>query len=147
MTNLVPQGFFKNFPKLRPFSSFSRLPSIWEDVEDLGGLLEEQTGLTVYEDQKNVYVETALPGLKPGDIEITLDKGVLWIRGEQKEEEENKEKKYYRKAQRSFSYRVTLPSQIDEAKEPQATYKDGIMKVTFVKSKQSQAKKISVKGA
>ena len=103
------------------------------------------TGLSVSEDKDHVFIEAYMPGLKANDIEVTIDKGMLWIRGEKKEEEEDKKKKYYKKASSSFSYRVQVPNLIDEKKEAEAIYKDGVMKITFVKSKTSQAKKINVK--
>lgn len=113
--------------------------------ESFWGSEASQTGLTVSEDKEHVFVEAYLPGLTPEDIEVTFEKGMLWIRGEKKEEEENKKKKYYRKASSSFAYRVQVPHLIDEKKEPNAVYKDGVMKITFLKAKQPRAKKIPVK--
>jgi HSP20 family protein len=133
----------------RPFARWPSLfPAFWENL--MGEMADfsaeqPQTGLSVCEDKKNVYVEAALPGIKPNEIEVTLEKGILWIRGEKKEEEEDKEKRYYRRASNSFSYKVALPGHVDEKQEPKATYKDGIMRITFNKSQQSQAKKITVK--
>jgi len=106
---------------------------------------KEPSNLSISEDEQHVFVEAALPGLKPEDIEVTFEKGVLWIKGEAKEETENKKRKYYRKASRSFSYRVQVPGQIDEKKDPEATYKDGIMKIAFMKTPQPEPKKIQVK--
>lgn len=146
MTSLIPKSFFSNFPSLRR-ATLGRFPTSWEDWENqLSELFEEQSGLTIYEDQKNVYVEASMPGLTPSDIEITWEKGVLRIKGEKKQEEQDKEKKFYRRSATSFSYQVAVPGQIDETKEPSAGYKDGIMKIAFAKSKQGQAKKIQVKG-
>lgn len=131
-----------------PLGRLSSFPILWEDLEDeLSNLGAESTDLSVSEDSNNVYVEAALPGLKPEEIEITLDKGILWIRGEKKEEEKNSERKYYRKSSSQFSYRLSLPGQIDEHKEPTASYKDGIITLTFQKAQKNQSKKISVKRA
>jgi len=124
-------------------------PSILDELTDQFGELIHQdgSGLTVSEDKKNIYVEASLPGLKLNDIEVTLEKGVLWIKGEKKEEEEDKEKRYYRKASNTYSYRLTLPNQTDETKEPKAVYQDGVMKITFTKAQHSQSKKITVKNS
>jgi len=46
-------------------------------------------------------------------------------------EEETKEKKYYRKATSSFSYRVAVPGEIDQNKEPYASCRNGVMTVTL----------------
>lgn len=135
------------FPALLDFPRFmSRIPANWgEMLGDFKDLGFDQSGLSISEDKKSVFVEASLPGLNVDDIAVNLDKGILWIKGDKKEEEENKEKKYYRKASSSFSYRLALPGAIDESKEPKAIYKDGILKLTFVKAQQNQGKKIVVK--
>jgi HSP20 family protein len=142
--SLTPwSGALEKLPRFRLPAFF---PSFWEDMaENLSEFASEQTGLSISEDKDNVYVEASMPGLKSSDIDVTLDKGILWIRGEKKEEEENKEKKYYRKAVNSFSYRVALPGEIDESRKTSATYQDGMMKITFAKAQGSKAKKIPVK--
>jgi HSP20 family protein len=91
-----------------------------------------------------VYVEASVPGVDPDKIEVSYDKGVLWIRGQQ-EQEKGGDRKYYRKASSSFSYRMAIPGNVDENKDPEATYKNGIMKVTFNKVPEPQPKKIAVK--
>lgn len=126
--------------------SWRDFPSLWEDLESrVGELTRNETGLTLSEDENSVYVEASLPGLKPEDIEVTFDKGVLSIKGEKEEKEEDKRKKYYRRASSTFSYRVALPTRVDESVTPDATYSNGIMKVCFPKSKEEKAKKIPIK--
>jgi HSP20 family protein len=128
--------------------SFSRFfPSLWEEMEDRLGqwMGEGSTGVTVSEDDKNVYVEAQLPGLKSDEIDVSLNQNTLLIKGEKQEEEEDKEKKYYRRARNSFFYQVALPSQVEEDTE-QAQYQDGILQITFKKARQSQVRKISIGG-
>lgn len=133
---LIPRNFLENF---------------WDFDDDLLSLFDSRqitgisSGLSVSEDDKHVYVEAAVPGVEPDKIEVSYDKGVLWIRGQQEQEKEDKNRKYYRKASSSFSYRMVVPGNIDETKDPQATYKNGVMKVTFDKIPESQPKKITVK--
>jgi HSP20 family protein len=103
------------------------------------------TDLSVYEDDKAVYVEAALPGLKPEEIDVTFQKGILTLRGNQKEEEVDQKKRYYRKANRTYSYRIAVPGNIDEAKEPTAEYKNGVMTITFNKQQKSEPKRIQIK--
>lgn len=132
---LVPQSFFR----------FPNLPNLWEDFEGKMSkwLSDENTGISVSEDNQSVFVEAQLPGLQPENIDISLNKNTLWIKGEKKEVEEDKEKKYYRRARNSFYYQVDLPSQVEENSE-QAHYEDGVLKITFKKTKQSQVRKISI---
>lgn len=135
MVNLVPRSFFN--------WDWPRFPSLWDEDEDFWSLSSSPSGLTVSEDDKHVFVEAQVPGIDPEKIDVTYDKGVLWIRGQQEQEE--KGKKFYRKAASQFSYRVAVPGDIDEQKEPEASCKNGVMKVTFMKKLEVQPKKIAVK--
>ena len=137
---------FKMADKDENFPVFRNFPGIPFFDEDLWKLEEKnESGLSVSEDNNNIYVEAHLPGLKPEDIELTYDKGMLWIHGEKHEQEQDKKKKYYKKASSSFSYRVQIPGLIDDKKEPEAVYRDGIMKVNFAKSAKKESKKIKFK--
>ncbi len=138
-----PERSTSHFPVVR----FPKLP-FFGHFEDEGlGLLPftSSTGLSVYQTNKSVVVEASLPGLKNSDIEVTLDKNFLTIRGEKKEEEENKEKQYYSKATQSYSYSIELPTQADFSHEPKTTYQDGVLNITFNKTQESQPKRIHVK--
>jgi HSP20 family protein len=133
--DLIPRSFF-NIP--------NRLPSIFDDEEQWASFLPS-SGLTVSEDESNVYVEAAMPGLDPDKIEVTFDKGVLWVRGTTEDSEEDKKKKFYRRASSSFSYRIMVPGKVDENQEPDALYKNGVMKVTFKKTPETQPKKLTIR--
>ncbi len=124
-----------------------RLPSIWDDEEDanLAGFASG-SGVSISEDDKHVYVGVAVPGVDEKNIDITFDKGVLWVKGEAVDEEKSG-RKYYRKSASSFSYRISVPGDIDNTHDPVADYKHGIMTVTFTKSAQSQPKKITLKSS
>ncbi|HLD21757.1 MAG TPA: Hsp20/alpha crystallin family protein [Patescibacteria group bacterium] len=135
---LIPRDFFSNF----------RMPSLFEDEDNrFLSLLDTQrsSGLSVSEDDTHVYVEAAVPGIDPEQVEVTYDKGILWIRGQQSEQKEDQKRKFYRKASRACSYRVMIPGNIDESKEPEATYKNGVMNITFNKVAEAQPKKIAIK--
>ena len=117
----------------KPFLDFYHsFPSLW-DRESTWDFEESQAaGLSIYEDKEHVFVEASLPGIPSDKIELSFDNGRLSIDGENQEEE--KARKYYRKANASFHYSAVIPSYIDEEKEPEATYKDGVMKVKFFKN-------------
>lgn len=128
-----------NFWNISPF----RVPSLLTEDDDW--TVSSPSGISISEDDKRVYVSTALPGLDEKDIEVTFDKGTLWVKGESREEDTSKQKKYYRKATSSFSYRIAVPGDLDANAEPEASYKNGVMTVSFTKSPTSQPKKIAVK--
>lgn len=135
--DLIPRNFF-SFPSIQ-------IPSIWNDDDDWVTAPSSPSGLSVSEDDKKVYIEASLPGIDPKHIDITSQDGYLWIRGELREEEKDKSRKYYREAAKSFSYRVAVPGDIDNSIDPVATYKHGIMTVAFMKSPKSQPKKIQIR--
>lgn len=133
MVNLVPRSFF----------DFPRIPNLWDEEEDFWSLASLPSGLSVSEDENHVYVEAQVPGVDVNEIDVTYEKGTLWIKGSQQQEE--KDKKYYRKAASSFSYRLSVPGEVDSKKEPVATYKNGVMKLMFDKVPEVQPKKIQVR--
>jgi len=139
---LAPFGSL-NFPSFR-FGGMN-FPRLFEEFNEGPSLTRGQENLTVSEDETNFYIDAALPGLSEEDIEVSIDDNVLWIRGTKKEVEEDKKKKFYRKAASSFSYSIALPENIDHNKEPEAEFKDGLMKVIFPKQEQKKSKKISFK--
>lgn len=129
----------------RRLLSFPNLPSLWDDDDDWLSIPATQSGLSVSEDENNIYIEAAVPGIDPSNVEVTYQDGYVWVRGEQKDEEKDKKRKYYRQASQSFSYRVAVPGDIDANAEPEATYKHGVMTIAFAKSPKSQPKVIKVK--
>lgn len=129
------------------YLSFPTLPSLWDDEDSWLSLPQNQSGLSVSEDEDNIFVEAAVPGINPDNVEISYQDGYVWIHGETKEEEKDKKRKYYRQSSSSFSYRVAIPGDVNPNTEPEATYKNGVMTVSFAKSPKSQPKKIKVKKA
>lgn len=135
--DIVPKSFW-SFPSFRfPFGELDR-DDDWYTIPGISN------GLTVSEDDKTVYISAALPGVDPQNIEMTFDKGYLWIKGDSKEEDGDN-KKYYRKATSSFSYRVSVPGELDQNVEPEADYKNGVMTVKFAKVPKAPPKKITIK--
>lgn len=125
------------------FRPFFSMPFF--DDEFWGSENNSPSGLSVSEDDQHVYIEAHVPGMTLDDIELSLDKHVLHIKGHKKEEEEDKKRKFFRKATSSYSYSVNIPSHVDVNADPEATYKDGVIKITFQKNQNSQARKISIK--
>lgn len=136
MNGLIP----RNIEKI-PLITF---PSFLSEFEDLFPTTNLLNGLSISDDEKNVYVETAVPGVDSKDIDVTYSKGILTIKAKRKEEE--KGKTYQRRATESFLYRVS-PDGVDAKLEPTAELKNGVMKVTFAKTPEEKAKKIAVKSA
>ncbi|MBX9924273.1 MAG: Hsp20/alpha crystallin family protein [Rhabdochlamydiaceae bacterium] len=123
------------------------LPFFWDDEEE-GGALDhymDHSDVSLSEDQDHIYIEAAVPGVTPDEIEINYDKGILRIKADKKEETQDKDRKFYRKTNRHFFYQIPVPGRVNEKESPEATCKDGMLKVCFSKLEEPQKKKISVK--
>jgi HSP20 family protein len=119
--------------------SFVRLPR-------LGGDGVVQPTLDMYQNNGNLVVKAALPGVKPEELDITINGDTLTIRGEHKEEQETKEDDYlYReRSYGTFSRSVTIPVKVksDKAK---ATFEDGVLTLTLPRADQIKPRQIKVK--
>ncbi|MFA5062127.1 MAG: Hsp20/alpha crystallin family protein [Patescibacteria group bacterium] len=94
--------------------------------------------MDMYETDKDVVVKLPLAGIKPEDVSISVEKGVLVIKGGSKNEHEVDEKNYYRKEIRSgaFYREVALPTAVLEDKVS-AEFQDGVLKITAPKAEKS----------
>jgi HSP20 family protein len=94
---------------------------------------------------ESVIVEASLPGVKPDDVDVSIEGDTLTIRGEFKEETKRDEPGYLLHEIRrgSFDRSVTLPAdlKIDQAK---AVFKDGLLTLTIPRTTPSPVKKVKV---
>ena len=96
----------------------------------------------VYETKESVVVETPLAGMNPDNVEVSVEKNMLTIEGEHKQEREIDEKNYYRKEMRSGSFyrQVPLPVSVKE-EGVEAVFEEGILKITCPKETPTAVKK------
>lgn len=125
-----------------PMSTMLRWPNIWED-EDYPTTMTSDN-LDVYETKDESVIKANVAGIDPDKVEITFEKGVLTISARE-ESEEKSDKRYYKKATRTYSYRVAVPGNIDLAIEPEAKVEHGIVCVTFKKAEEEKPKKINIR--
>jgi HSP20 family protein len=118
--------------------------ALGEDRES-GWLAEFQPHVNFAETDKAYEITVELPGLKPEEINVDLDRDVLTISGEKKEESEEKGKTYHRVERKYGAFRraMTLPNAA-EAAEVNAQFKDGVLMVVVPKAKTTQPTKINV---
>ena len=90
--------------------------------------------------------ELEMPGMKPEDFHVEVDEGVLVIRGERKQEKEEKTKQWHRteRVYGSFERHVALPSSVD-AERVDASYKNGVLTVRVPKAPGSKPRTVQVK--
>jgi len=102
------------------------------------------------EDEKAYHVTVELPGMDEKDVEVVMSEGMLTIRGEKKQEQEEKGKDFYRKERTYGSFRrvLPIPGEIDESKIA-ASFKKGLLTIDLPKTEQARkkVKHIEVKAA
>jgi HSP20 family protein len=102
----------------------------------------------IKETNNDLRVDLELPGLKPEDVEITAENGVLTIRGEKRSERKEGEENRYHLVERSygaFMRSFTLPKGIDE-NQIQADFENGILSIHIPKAALPQPKRIQIGG-
>ncbi len=105
--------------------------------------------MDVFETEESIVAEVSAPGMNVDDLDVSLNENVLTVRGEKKEEVEDKEEErgYYRKEIRkgSFERSVRLPTGIDQ-EEIKATHENGILKIEIPKKKEEvkEGKRIEI---
>ncbi|MCI0467330.1 MAG: Hsp20/alpha crystallin family protein [Beijerinckiaceae bacterium] len=104
----------------------------------------------VAEREKEFEITAELPGMDTKDIEIKLSNGMLTIKGEKKEEKEERNKGYYLSERRygSFTRSFRVPDGVDTAKI-EAAFTKGVLTVKLPKSAEAQKAEttIAVKAA
>jgi len=102
--------------------------------------------IDLYQNNDDVVVKAALPGLKADDVQISVTADVLTLRGEFKQKDEQENTAYHIREQRygSFERSIMLPSdvQTDKAK---ADFENGILTITLPKAESVKPKTISIK--
>lgn len=127
----------------RPFRSLARLERNFSKSISA-------PAVDVAESDKAYEITAELPGLDEKNIDIKVANGGLTIKGEKREESEEKKKDYYVSERRygTVERYFTLPEGVN-ADKIEATFKNGVLKVTLPKTEEAQkpAKTIDVRAA
>jgi HSP20 family protein len=131
------RGFERLFDE--PFESRFLMPWRLEQFEP---------AVDIAEDENAYIVKASMPGVKPEDVEVTLQNNVLTIKGEAKEDKEIKEPNYHLRERRygSFMRSLSLPASV-KAEKIEAKHEDGVLVVRLPKTEADKPKKIAVKAA
>lgn len=118
----------------RVFGRFERdwpLPSLFGRNGRSAVMVPE---LDVREDASSITIEAELPGVEEKDVSVTLANGVLTIKGEKKQQKEEKGESYHltERSYGSFQRSLRLPDTVDDAKV-EARFDKGVLKVTAAK--------------
>ena len=107
------------------------------------GMWTPRTDVT--ETKDNVSITAELPGLDAKDVEVSVSGDMLTIKGEKKEEKEEKDKHRHvvERTYGAFSRMVRLPAPV-AADKIKATFKNGVLTVMLPKTEEAKPKAIPV---
>jgi HSP20 family protein len=98
-------------------------------------------------ERKDAYLVTVeLPGLKPEDLDLTMEDGLLTIQGERQFTSESSEQQFHRVERRYGAFRrsITLPAHV-MAEGVQASFEDGVLQILVPKAEEAKPKRIQVR--
>ncbi|MEX2177235.1 MAG: Hsp20/alpha crystallin family protein [Gemmatimonadaceae bacterium] len=140
----LPRSFIDELPE-RFRQMFEGNMAFEPIAEPLGWM----PAMEIFEKDDALVVTAELPGVSSKDVDITLDDGILTVRGEKKEErkEGEPESRYHMWERRygSFQRAFTLPKAVDAAKIF-AKFENGVLTITLPKSEKAkvQGRKIPI---
>ena len=115
----------------------------WDEFPALG---DWAPSMDVSETKEAIMVKAEVPGMEAGDIQISLQEQILTIKGEKRQEKEEKEARYHRleRTYGAFTRSVRLPVAVDGSKVT-AAFKNGLLTVTLPKTAAAKGTMIPVK--
>jgi len=118
---------------------------LWGSEASLGVSLP---AVDVVEKEKEYEIAAELPGIDEKDIEVRVADGIVTVKGEKKEQKEERAKNYHRSERRygSFQRSFELPAGVDQEKI-EAKFEKGVLTLTLPKTIEAQkkAKTIAIK--
>ena len=138
-----------------PFQSLRHLSNAldeafnsWPSAQDESGAITSSwyPACDVLEDKESVKIVVELPGLTPEDVKLSLENNVLSIRGEKKQQAEERTERVHRyeRSYGSFERSFALPTSVD-SDEVSASFQNGILTVTVPKAERARPREIPVR--
>jgi HSP20 family protein len=131
--NRLFDDFFTDFPPATRWGEREAAPLAFSPRVD------------VSETDKHVKVSAELPGMDEKDITVEMDDSAITVRGERKQEHEDKGKNWYRREQSygTFHRVVPLPANV-EGEKAKARFKKGVLTITVPKREEEQARRKTI---
>jgi len=124
---------------------FKRLPVRTAPDRELLTIADWTPTVDITETDTAYLIKGEIPGVNKEDVKVTIEDGMVTMRGERKMEKEEKDKKFHRieRSYGSFMRSFRVPDDVDEA-SVKAEFKDGMINVTLPKTAKAKAKSINV---
>lgn len=102
----------------------------------------------IFENQDKIILEAELAGMKPEEVDISIENNVITLKGERKFEKTEDNDNYHRveRSYGSFVRSFTLPRTV-VSDEAEANFENGILSITLPKREEAKARKIEIKGS
>lgn len=98
--------------------------------------------MEVHRDGDKLEITAELPGVKEEDVDLTVQDGVLTLRGEKKSTRKDEERGYSERSYGSFERRITLPQDVD-TDACSANFSDGVLTINLpISQEKSRGKRI-----
>jgi len=134
-----------------PFAEFAGVSrafdrALWGAPNSGTGRFDLTPAIDLSETDSEVVVKASLPGVKAEDVEISVNDGILTVKGEKKSDGKTGTENFYRREIRygSFSRSVPLPSRVNH-EQAVAEFDDGVLTVTLPKAEDVRSKQIKIR--
>ena len=145
-----------NMQLWNPFQEFENLlerynkaggGSLGKQLDTDLSLADWAPSVDIEEEDDKYLIKADLPGVDKKDIEVSLDNGVLSIRGEKQVEKESGKGSKRHRTERfygSFARSFTLPTAV-KVEKVDASFKNGVLKLVIPKAEDAKPKAIEIK--
>ena len=143
--------------EVTPWRPFRELSNLRREMDDFWGNLADEReflpmrgewmpSVDISETKDSLVVKAEIPGMESKDIDISLSGDLLTIKGEKKQKTEEKKENFHRIETRygAFSRTIRVPVSVDPEKI-EASYDNGVLKITLPKKEEVKAKQIEIK--
>jgi len=116
------------------------------ELDELFDESEGELAIDVYSTPTSLVIESAIAGVKPEDIDVSINPESVTIRGKRERTDRIKTDNYIHQEcyWGRFSRTIILPQEIDPDKS-QANIKNGVLKITLPRKDKEKSKKIKIK--
>lgn len=100
----------------------------------------------IFENKDQIVLEAELPGMKPEDVNISIENNVLTIHGERKFEKKDEGDNFHRveRSYGNFTRSFTLPPTIS-SENANAEFENGVLRLTLAKREEAKPRRIEIK--
>ena len=140
-----------------------RVPSVWREMDrlqrEMNRLFDDYyparmrrapgyPAMNVWASDEGLLITAEVPGVKPGEIDVSVVGDTLTLSGDRKPDELDEGARYHRQERGygNFTRSIQLPFPVD-VKKVEAAFKNGVLNISLPRAEEDKPKKIAVKAA